>query len=208
MFERAARRVPDQPQPLIELARISETLGDWADARTRWRGLIDRFNLPLGMAREAWALKELGQPEAAEAALERILPNHSRDLDIALVRAHLAESRGDLPAACERWQFIRRINAFFPAGYQEGARCLFMVERYAEADTVMRDAMERFPAEAWPLRGYGHLAHDRQEWAMAAERWLELRRRFPSDQVAASLGISALRAAGREDEAAALERGA
>jgi hypothetical protein len=43
----------------------------------------------------------------------------------------------------------------------------------------MRDAMERFPGESWPLFEYASLATRRQDWHEAAARWETFRARFP-----------------------------
>jgi len=126
------------------------------------------------------------------------------DLEIAITRSHLAERRGDLNAACERWLRVRAVRPDYRAGYEEGARRLFEAGRYADADAVLQTAIERFPEQPWPLINYARHAHDCQDWREAAARWAVLRDRFPDQSDGYTLAAEALRAMGQEAEAATL----
>lgn len=189
----------------IERARVSDERHDWVEAEARWHVLAAQNTQPFIAAGHARALAKLGQFEEAETILQRTAANYPADLDIALTRAHLAEDRGDLNAACERWAELQRVQPYFKEGYRERARCLLSVDRHAEADTVILDAIERFRDDDWPLLEYAILAHRRHDWPAAAARWAEFRRRFPEREEGFKLGKDALNAAGRHDEAMALQ---
>jgi tetratricopeptide (TPR) repeat protein len=188
----------------IERARVSDERFDWVQSEARWRVLREHHTQPFIAACHARTLAKLGRNEEAEAILERTAANYPADLDIALTRAHLAEDCGDLNATCERWAELQRVQPYFKEGYRERARCLLSIDRHAEADAVMRDAIERFRDDEWPLLEYAILAHRRHDWPEASTRWEEFRRQFPDREEGFTLGRDALNAAGRHDEAAAL----
>lgn len=203
----ALRHDSDRIRSTLELGRISDRRRDWPTSLTRWRELAEVLKFPPAYAFYAKALAELGRFEEAEAWLEEPSRMYPRDLEIAVTRAHLATRRGDLTATCDRWAAVRRMNPYFLAGYNEGTTCLVEAGRHAEADAALRGAIELFPNEVWPLHAFAHLAHDRGDWDEAAARWAALRERYPADEAGISLGAEALKAAGRANEAAALQRG-
>src|ERR1019366_2931041 len=104
------------------------------------------------------------------------------EFEIAFTRAVIAQSRGDLTAACDRWAMVRAMKPQLPVGYQDGAARLVEAGRHADADAVLRAAIERFPDQIWPSRDFAYLAHNRKDWAEAAVRWEELRQRFPAEE--------------------------
>jgi tetratricopeptide (TPR) repeat protein len=188
----------------IERARVSDQRQDWVQAEARWRALTEHHQRPHIAAGHARALAKLGRSEEADTILERTAASYPADLDILLTRAHVAEDRGDMIAACERWAELQRVQPYFKDGFRERVKCLLSVDRHAEADAVMREAIDRFRNDDWPQFDYAILAHQRQDWPEAAVRWQELRRRFPGREEGFTLGKHALSAAGRHDEAAAL----
>jgi tetratricopeptide (TPR) repeat protein len=206
-YDAALRRGRDNLDACIGRALISDRRKDWGESLVRWKHVADTFRFGPAFAFYAKALVELGRVDEADAWLEvpsRIYPS---DLEIAVTRSHLALRRGDLAAACDRWARVRGIDPYFQTGYHEGANRLVEAERHAEAEAVLRAAIERFPDQIWPLRNFARLAHDRRDWNEAATRWDALRQRFPEEEAGYSLGAEALKAAGRDDEAAALHRG-
>lgn len=202
----AIRRNRHEVHAWIERARISDRRKDDNESLTRWAHLAETFKFPPAFAFAAKAMAALGRAGEAESYLHEPSLLYPHDLEIAVARAHFASQRGDLPATCERWAYIRAIAPFFTAGYHDGVACLVEAGRHAEADAALLGAIERFPDEAWPLRAFARLAHDRKEWSEAVERWATLRRLFPDEDAGFSGGAEALTAAGRTDEAAALHR--
>jgi tetratricopeptide (TPR) repeat protein len=188
----------------IERARVSDERRDFVQSEARWRALTEHHKHAFIAAGHARALAQLGRNDEADEVLERTAAIYPADLDIALARTHVAEARGDLVAACERWAELQRVQPYFKQGYTERARCLLSVDRQAEADAIMRIAIDRFPHDDWPLLEFANLAHYRQDWPEAAARWEAFRSRFPNRDEGFSRGRDALNAAGRHDEAAAL----
>jgi tetratricopeptide (TPR) repeat protein len=202
-FDRALRRDPTEMGAWMERAKASDDRRDWPESEARWRALTVSFRIPPVFAAHARVLIELGRIDEAEAILKEASGIFSADLDIAVTRSHLAERRGDLTAACERWTEVQRIAPYFEPGYIGRAHCLFDAGRHDEADAVMRYAIDRFPDATWPLREFANFAHRRQDWDEAADRWDAFRLRFPDSGETPVPGGDASNAAGGRQDAAA-----
>jgi tetratricopeptide (TPR) repeat protein len=207
-LKRALRYGPNGHGMLVGLARISDRRKNWEQSIQRWRHLAETFQDAPAFAGVAKAMLELGRADEAEAYMAEPSRLYPSDLEIAVTYAHVAERRGDLRTACARWARVRATDPNFYLGYTKGARCLLEAGLPAEADAVLEVAIERFPDQAWPLREFARLAHDRKGWDEATLRWQALRERFPEEEHGYSLGAEALNAAGRHDEAALLRRAA
>jgi tetratricopeptide (TPR) repeat protein len=194
-YDRANQRAPDKLHGWLGRARISDLRQDWQESLKRWKFMADRFAFEPGFAGYARVLGELGRLDEAEAYLEEPAQLFPRDLVIAATRAHLAQRRGDLAAACERWAYVRAVAPYFSGGYLEGAHRLFEIKRFTEADTVLRTAAERFPGEAWPLVGLARFAQNRQDRDEAIVRWQHLCERFPEQQPLYAAEVDAVKAA-------------
>jgi tetratricopeptide (TPR) repeat protein len=206
-YDAALRRGSHNRDANIGRAMISDRRKEWGESARRWKHVVDTFQWPPASTHYANALAELGRIDEAEALLKEQSSIYPGDLDIALTRSQLAQRSGDLAAATERWRTVRAIRPDFGPGYYEGARRLFEAGRHAEADDVIRIAIERFPRDSWPLLHYALLAHDRGDWIEAVDRWDALRRRFPEEERGFTMGAAALVAAGRDQEADALSKG-
>jgi tetratricopeptide (TPR) repeat protein len=206
LLKQGLRGDSDNVFVLEKLAEISNRRRDWPESLRRWQQMAVTYRHPAAAAHAANAMIELGRLDEAEASLAESARLYSANFEIALTRARLADRRDDLTAACDRWTMVRAVNPYFQAGYQEGANRLTKAGRHAEADVVLGSAIERFSDQAWPMEHYARLAHARADWAEAASRWATFRQRFPAEEVGYSLGAEALKAAGRDDEAAALHR--
>jgi predicted Zn-dependent protease len=203
-WDSAIQRIPDNPEAFMGRATISDYRKDWAASEVRWKHVAETYDFGPGFAFRARALIELDRIDEAESYLVEPANAYPGDLEIAITRSHLAERRGDLNAACERWLRVRAVRPDYRAGYEEGARRLFEAGRYADADAVLQTAIERFPEQPWPLINYARHAHDCQDWREAAARWAVLRDRFPDQSDGYTLAAEALRAMGQEAEAATL----
>jgi len=202
----ALRRDSFSVSARVGLARIADRKRDWPQSLARWKELAEVYRDPPAFAFAARALAELGRADEAESYLAGPARAYLSNPYIATTYAELAERRGDVAAACDRWSVVRAIDPYMHAGYHEGAYRLVDAGRYAEAEAVLRTAIERFPNDVWPLRNLAQIAHDQRNWTEAAARWEALRARFPEEAIGYSLGAEALRADGRDEEAARLRR--
>jgi hypothetical protein len=76
--------------------------------------------------------------------------------------------------------------------------------RPADAETILLEAIDRFPAEAWPTVECAFLARKQQDRAGEAEHWAAVRAGWPDRLDGYAGGAEALAALGRHDEAAEL----
>jgi tetratricopeptide (TPR) repeat protein len=200
-FDRAIQRAPDKLHGWLGRARISDLRQDWQESLKRWKLMADRFGFEPGFAGYARVLGELGRLQEAEEYLEEAAKLYPRNLVIGATRAHLAQRRGDLEVACERWAYVRAIAPYFSGGYLEGAHRLFEAKRHAEADDVLWRATERFPGETWPLADLARFAQRRGARDEAILRWHRLCAGFPEQSQSYSAEIDALKAAIQAGEA-------
>jgi tetratricopeptide (TPR) repeat protein len=203
-LNQARMRDPMGISHLIGLARLSDQRKDWVESVERWKVLAETHADPPAFANVAIAMIELGKFDEADAYLREPSLRFTNNVEIAATRADVAYRRGDLAEACDRWARVRLISPYSQSGYRQGAERLVEAGRHEEADAVARAACEHFPAEAWPLRDYAKLAHDRRDWPEAIARWAAFRERFPEDAEANAFGAEALKASGLDDAAAAL----
>jgi tetratricopeptide (TPR) repeat protein len=194
-LDRAVFYDPASHGALVARAMLCDRRKAWPRSIEQWKYIADFFKDGPAFGSAAKAMVELGQIDEAEAFLEEPSRIYTRSIEIALTRTQLAERRGDLTAACGRWETVRSMDPFFHPGYHEGARCLAETNRHAEADQVMAAAIAQFPGQAWPTREYARLAHNRKDWNEAAARWSVLREKFPDEPEGYSLGAAAAEAA-------------
>ncbi len=183
------RRRPEEVLAWTELARVAERRQDWARAETFWRHLTtfepgDVGSYHAGLAR---AQSQQGRDDAAEATLRRARVIHPGDLEVVVTSCHVAMHRGDVAVAAERWALVRLMARGFQEGYREGARCSWDAGRPDEAEDIIREAIERFPDEVWPLFEYAVMAHQRRDWREAVIRWSAVLTRFPGHEEALGL---------------------
>ena len=203
----AIERGPDQLDGWVIRAIVSDRKKTWEESIERWSQLTVTHRHRAGYAHAAKAMAELGRIAEAEDYLRDPAERYKNDLEIGITRAHLAERRGDLPEACDRWALVRRGNPGFWGGYADAMRCLCALGRFDEAEAVSEEALNEFPGQAWPFVEHAALAEKRGDWNEAAARWAVLRERFPDQEAGYRRGAEALRVLGRVEEAEALSRG-
>ena len=77
-------------------------------------------------------------------------------------------------------------------------------ERLEHADAMARQAVVRFPDQAWGHVQRAEIAMRREDWETACERWAEIRRGFPDQSAGFQRGGEALLRAGHNEEAEAV----
>lgn len=150
LTKRAISRFPDIIHGWLEHARVAEKAQDWARAKTRWEQVSHQFGHALGTLGQARMMLALGQMEEAEQFLLEMRPKFEYEAEVATAWAHLAEQRGALGLALERWTVVRKRFPQLLAGYQETARLLRAIGAVVELEAFLRDASGRFPAADWP----------------------------------------------------------
>jgi tetratricopeptide (TPR) repeat protein len=194
--DKSIRRGPEQLDAWVVRGLASDRRKEWEESIARWTKLTESHRFTPGFARAANAMMQLGRIDEAEVYLAEPARLYGGDLEISVTHAQLAQRRGDLTAACERWAVVRRGNLDFQAGYFDGARCLIEAQRYDEADALLREAIERFPDQIWPSRDHARVAHSRGDTSQAAIRWASFHKRFPGEDTGFTPDEAALKAIG------------
>lgn len=204
-LRRAQDVFPDQAWPLREAA-------NWAARRLEWQLAADLANRLVqsdpgimdGYRIGVRGLRALGQHADADALCARAaaqFPGESWPLAEAAQAA--------IPRAA--WQqgidAAAKLRGQFPAeesGYRTGAFCLMRARQFAEAERVLREAIEKFGRPAWALADYARAARLQTHWHDAIDRWAAYRTAFPDQPEGFVEGAIALRNMGPLDEADAL----
>jgi tetratricopeptide (TPR) repeat protein len=204
VLNKAIELFPNEARAFVELARVADQRQDWAESIRRWGLLHTQFRSSGGVLGVAYALRELGRTDEAEARLKEAQGRFPLDVAIPSFRARLAHERGDKEEALRLWAEVRRRFPAVPIGYQRGIDLLKELGRFEDAETIALEAIDRFPAQAWPAVEYASLAHKRQDWDAAVARWETVRNGWPDRQDGFFSAAQALAALGRNDESAQL----
>ena len=196
---------PDAAEMPVEFARMAHARRDWASAVDRWETARERFPDQIACyTGEALALRELGRFDEAEALLDAAVTRFPDQPGPRIEFAGLAQHRRDWQEAARRWAAVREFSPDSPIGYQAGATALRLAGLTEEAETLLTDAVTRFPDHAGILMEYASTAQAQLDWVAATQRWEHLRQIAPGNQTAYAAGAHALRQAGRDQEAEAL----
>jgi tetratricopeptide (TPR) repeat protein len=205
MIVAAATRAPQDRELQYAYAALAEGAGDWAEASRRWMAVRQRFPKDTtSIAREAAALRQLGLPDEAEALLASALQRFPAAADIYQAYAELAEARGDLSLAAQRWRAVVAAEPGVWWTHTELARALGRLGDIAAADETLAAAIARLPDEPILYADHAELAGRGGRTDDAAARWASARARFGLVPMLARREADWLRDQGRLDEAKAL----
>ncbi|MGA3001047.1 MAG: tetratricopeptide repeat protein [Acetobacteraceae bacterium] len=152
----------------------------------------------------ARTLAEQGHFEIAEATLEQARQRFP-DSPVPLIEyARIAETKRDWVVMAARYTVLRIRFPDEVLGYAGGAHALRELGRLDEADVLLEAAMSRFRDEPSVFVDYGRLAELRKDWQGMAERFAEVRQRFPDHGLGYTGRARALSMIGRIPEAEAL----
>jgi tetratricopeptide (TPR) repeat protein len=192
---------PDSLLVWMEWGRAAEFRSDWAESGRRWDFVYQRFGHPVGALGAAFALEGLGRLDEAEKQLVAARMRFPLELAIYIALARIAYARCDPNGALHWWTEIRERFPLLPVGYQGEVRLLRELQRYADAEIITLEGVDRFPNEQWPIVEYATLADDSQDWTGAVERWAAVRSAWPSRNDGYLRAAEALSKLGRDAEA-------
>ena len=181
LLQQAATRFPTDPQVRIEQGWLAQVRKDWASAACRWETV--RATLPqeaVGYTAGARALRELGQMHEAGQLLQAAIARFPGRPEPCTEYAWLAQIQRNWPAAIERWSTVRAAFPALPDGYVQAARALAELSRHEEAEQVLTVGATRLPDAAEIAAERAWQAYRESRWAEAAERFAQLRERFPA----------------------------
>ena len=177
LLQRGMRMLADDIGMAFEYGRMAEARDDWTEAHRRWSLVRERH--PAGFIGAAQALQRLGRSKEAEALLAEGRSRYPVETGIYSLLADIAERAGDTPEAMRRWATFRNRFPLDARGYIEGLRLARMQQAWTNAEEIAREAIDRFRKESWPRTEYANLAHLRQDWPTASERWAAAVAAFP-----------------------------
>jgi tetratricopeptide (TPR) repeat protein len=205
MSEEAVRRFPDEAEAHTQIAWMLGDEGRHAEAIAAWTAIRERFSnewtVYLGGAR---TLRALGRDEEADAWLTAGIAQFPKQPVLLNEFANAAASRGDWAEAARRWAVIRSSDPGLLVGYTGGAQAARQVGRADEAEALLREAIDRFPADPGVLVDAARMFQHNRDWTNAIDRWQRVRERFPDQMAGYVEGAAALRAANRFNEADAV----
>lgn len=114
----------------------------------------------------------LGLPDEAEATIESTLKNFRDTTTIDLVRANIAQLRGDHPAALAILEKIRAEKPEAQGLRHQLARSYLQLRRWDEAESVARDILDKNPTDfqAWSTIARCQLHRDDNAACIASAR--------------------------------------
>jgi tetratricopeptide (TPR) repeat protein len=167
-----ADRFPDRPGFAQERARLAEAADDWVEAERWWREAVRRDpSIWWHHGGVANALLRQDKPVEAAAVLEAQFPILTREPQLFLEHARLAERGRDWQAALDRARYARSRFPGIPGGYRGEAMALRELGRMKPARNVLNAALPRFPHDPDLLHESGKLADAMADWETAASSW-------------------------------------
>jgi tetratricopeptide (TPR) repeat protein len=201
----AIKRFPDNIGGPLEYTRLAIRAKDWEEVLRRWKPIRAQFNYIGSYIGSAQALTHLGRYDEAEALLQQARFRFGTDPGPLSEFARVAEAKGDIPAAVQRWKDVLiRFPLDMPV-YFNAADAFEKLGEPAEAVTTLRAAIDRFPSELGPLLELAKLfQYKRRDFSAAANAWAALRAVFPDNEESYISGARALDQAGQVADAQAL----
>jgi tetratricopeptide (TPR) repeat protein len=210
LLEEAVRRFPGERVPLVEHAWLATAQRDWAAAAGRWEEVRRRHpDLVEGYLRGAQALATMWQHDDAEKLLAEAMAQFPRDAALATEYAWMAFHRHEFEDAAQRFAALRSRFPEIVAGYTAGALALRNLFCITAAESLLREAQERFPDdpkipfEHAQLPMFHPLRRERDP-EEALRRLAVLRERFPDFEDGYVVALRYLREVGRSAEGDAL----
>ncbi len=199
-----------KPYELLEKSRLLQTMreaGIQENPELAWRAwqqlnVMDRdmaissetaLNVLIGLK-----LYDLAE-EISAAAVQRFPTSP----EVAEHYAKAAQFRGDLEAAAQRWEQVRRRFPTRLQPYVHGGSCLKWLDRTDEADQLLAAAVAMEPEDLFCSMEFASVAEHVKNWDKALIRWTYVREHFHKP-IGWIQSAACLRELGRDSEAAEL----
>ena len=177
-------------------ALLAEGDPDSADLLLSALSEVFYYNPAFRLAR-GWLAYQRNDWALADRLWTPVMGLYPADGTRQIVWAELASQQQNWADAADRWALARSLCPDNPICYHGGARALFELHRFDEADALLEDALRRFPGEPVLHRTWAAVADFRDDRTGSAQRWSVARTRFPDDLDIVRHWLKAVRAAGR-----------
>jgi tetratricopeptide (TPR) repeat protein len=173
---------PDDFGVASEFAVHAIRASDWPESLRRWELVKLRFpTQPSCDSFLAMALRNMGREDEAATTLTEAMERFPGDLHLLFEAARLARHNRDWAQALDRWNAVRQARPDVYDSFINTALALRELKRFDEADTVLKQAMERFPTDPLAFFDYGMVALSRNDPASAFTRLQDALQKFPND---------------------------
>jgi tetratricopeptide (TPR) repeat protein len=181
LLEQALMNCGDQPEVLIELARIAECQDNLQATLIRWEAVLKSFpELVEGYLGAVRVLFDLGRFADALNTLRPALRMFPESMHIADLRARIAYRLDCFEDALELWSAFRQRWPQNPSGYCGEVDALTSLSRFSEADSLITEARSRFPLNEHVAVSWCLVTERLQKYDDAEFRWGVAYARFPS----------------------------
>jgi predicted Zn-dependent protease len=180
--------------------------GDLGQALRMWTAIRERFpGHAAAYLRAAHALADSGEFDKAEVLLlEGQLLVQSAGPTFASEFARMAARQRDVAEAARRWSAARTAFPRHPVGWVGGVEALREGGRVNEAEALLDQLRDLFPAEAAIPILAASLADAVKDWSKAVDLWAAAREQLPQNPIGFIKGAKALSQDGGLDQADAL----
>ena len=202
----ATKRAGHHVLSLSGHAEVAFQRGDWNEAMKRFQSIVEMFDHTIGHYGLARTLHKMGRDADAEAILLRQADRVPSDASIRIELARLAQGRGEIDLAIERWSYVggRYTTQLVPC--MLAAEALQQLGAMDKSERILRFTAESFRGDHWPLGSLAALLSGQKRYAEAGEVWATVRQSFPDMESGYIKGADALESAGFPDKAGALRR--
>jgi len=188
----------------VNRAKMAMEAGDQTAALQFWQEALMRYPAFAKASHDALPLLiGLERFDEAEALMLEGLRLRPRDQFCAEGYALVAEKRGDIEVAIERWARVRKKFPGSAWAFIHGTNCLRQAGRLKAADKLNAASIRRFPDDQRVWMDRARIAEERGEWEEAFRRWDAVADRFNRHVVAEQGAARVLEKLGRITEAEA-----
>lgn len=114
--------------------------------------------------------------DIVEESLSTAMKKFPNVAELARLYAEVAQNRGDMKEAARRWTDVRNKYPDIDAGYTFGAASLNAIGQHQEAERILGKYLQSVTQDSYAARTYAEMAEQREDWAVALERWGAMRR--------------------------------
>jgi tetratricopeptide (TPR) repeat protein len=209
---RRVERERDEMRFQMFLERIEAAMAadQHAVALRLWHEIREGFYLQATRSAKLFKiLLDLREFDDAEKLISDGITRYPREQFYIVGRARVAEMRGDIETALERWRIVRQKFPYLALGYAQTAACLVKADRMDEADAMLAQGIKRSYNDVFCLMEHARIAEARGKFDQALDRWQHLRDVAPDENHPCyqngTIGLAkCLRKFGRADDAEAL----
>ena len=141
-----------------------------------WREVNERFSAQASKSQKMFnLLLDLRELDGAERLINDGFSRRPNDQFYIVGRAQVAELRGDISIALQRWSIVRKKFPFLDLGYSRPAACLIRENRFEDAEILLEQGIKRCSDNVHCLIEYARIAEARSDFEEAIVRWQRMR---------------------------------